>query len=259
MLMKLLKMAYMNSISKKNEVKINIIEKGNAGIFGFFEKEAEVEITPLSPMELKFKKLIPYLTGAGVTFIILLLVLFGGNSDKSTTVSTPSSTETSSVVEKSVEKTSKSFSTSSSSTPTSSSSTNTTSSSTKTSSTSLSQTSIITVENNEDFKSLIQTKDKKTKSKLVKKLKDQTTEFDAYIDKITKFDVTIYPDNYIHNEQPIANFIFSKSKLTSNSAFKSFNNKNFIDGQKIHIRAKIQSYNDKQDLIYLSPIEILPR
>lgn len=156
---------------KKNEVKINIIEKGNAGIFGFFEKEAEVEITPLSPMELKFKKLIPYLTGVGVTFIILLLVLFGGNSDKSTTVSTPSSTETSSVVEKSVEKTSKSFSTSSSSTPASSSSTNTTSSSTKTSSTSLSQTSIITVENNEDFKSLIQTKDKKTKSKLVKNLK----------------------------------------------------------------------------------------
>lgn len=104
---------------------------------------------------------------------------------------------------------------------------------------------------------------KKTKSKLVKKLKDQTTEFDAYIDKITKkitkFDVTIYPDNYIHNEQPIANFIFSKSKLTSNSAFKSFNNKNFIDGQKIHIRAKIQSYNDKQDSIYLSPIEISPR
>lgn len=248
---------------KKNEVRINIIEKGNAGIFGFFEKEAEVEITPLSSMELKFKKLIPYLTGAGVTFIILLLVLFGGNSDKSTTVSTPSSTETSSVVEKSVEKTSESFSTSSNSTPASSSSTNTTSSSTKTSSTSLSQTSIITVENNEDFKSLIQTKDKKTKSKLVKKLKDQTTEFDAYIDKITKkitkFDVTIYPDNYIHNEQPIANFIFSKSKLTSNSAFKSFNNKNFIDGQKIHIRAKIQSYNDKQDLIYLSPIEISPR
>jgi len=202
---------------KKNEVKINIIEKGNAGIFGFFEKEAEVEITPLSPMELKFKKLIPYLTGAGVTFTILLLVLFGGNSDKSTTVSTPSSTETSSVVEKSVEKTSESFSTSSSSTPASSSSTNTTSSSTKTSSTSLSQTSIITVENNEDFKSLI------------------------------------------HNEQPIANFIFSKRKLTSNSAFKSFNNKNFIDGQKIHIRAKIQSYNDKQDLIYLSPIEISPR
>ena len=61
--MKLLKMACMNSISKKNEVKINIIDHGNAGVFGFFEKEAEVEITPLSPLELKVKKLIPYLIG----------------------------------------------------------------------------------------------------------------------------------------------------------------------------------------------------
>lgn len=40
---------------KKSEVKINIIDHGNAGVFGFFEKEAEVEITPLSPMELKIK------------------------------------------------------------------------------------------------------------------------------------------------------------------------------------------------------------
>jgi len=39
----------------KSEVKINIIDHGNAGVFGFFEKEAEVEITPLSPMELKIK------------------------------------------------------------------------------------------------------------------------------------------------------------------------------------------------------------
>ena len=40
----------------KSEVKINIIDHGNAGVFGFFEKEAEVEITPLSPMELKIKR-----------------------------------------------------------------------------------------------------------------------------------------------------------------------------------------------------------
>lgn len=248
---------------KKNEVKVNIIEKGNAGIFGFFEKEAEVEITPLSPMELKFKKLIPYLFGAIAIFMILLSVLIVRNSDKLSTVSIPSSTETSRVVEKSVEKNSGSSSISQSSTSISSSSTSNSSSSTESSSTSPSQSTVITTENNEDFKSLLQAKDKKTKSKLVKKLKDQTTEFDAYIDKITKkitkFDVTIYPENYIHNEQPITHFIFSKRKLTSNSALKSFNNKNFIDGQKIHIRAKIQSYNDKQDLVYLSPIEVSPR
>ena len=28
----------------KSEVKINIIDHGNAGVFGFFEKEAEVEM-----------------------------------------------------------------------------------------------------------------------------------------------------------------------------------------------------------------------
>ena len=70
----------------------------------FFEKEAEVEITPTEPYGIKIQKINSIFTGAGVTFTILLLVLFGGNSDKSTTVSTPSSTETSSVVEKSVEK-----------------------------------------------------------------------------------------------------------------------------------------------------------
>ena len=44
---------------KKNEVRINVIEHGQAGIFGFFEKEAEVEITPLTEKELKLKKITP--------------------------------------------------------------------------------------------------------------------------------------------------------------------------------------------------------
>ncbi|MDU6352723.1 MAG: Jag N-terminal domain-containing protein, partial [Streptococcus mitis] len=123
----------------KSEVKINIIDHGNAGVFGFFEKEAEVEITPLSPMELKIKRLIPYLIGAVTIFMILIAVIIGVYSYKLTTVSPPSSTQTSSIIEKSVEKTSESSSTSSSSTPASSSSTNTTSSSTETSSTSPSQ------------------------------------------------------------------------------------------------------------------------
>ncbi len=71
----------------KSEVKINIIDHGNAGVFGFFEKEAEVEITPLSPMELKIKRLIPYLIGAVTIFMILIAVIIGVYSDKSTTVS----------------------------------------------------------------------------------------------------------------------------------------------------------------------------
>ena len=38
---------------KKEDVHIHVIEKGQSGIFGFFEKEAEVEITPLTEKELK--------------------------------------------------------------------------------------------------------------------------------------------------------------------------------------------------------------
>lgn len=248
---------------KKNEVKINIIEEGSAGVFGFFEKEAEVEITPLSPMELKIKKLIPYLIGAGVIFIILLLVLFGGNSDKSTTVSTPSSTETSSIVEKSVEKTSKSFSTSSSSTPASSSSTNTTSSSTKTSSTSLSQTSIITVENNEDFKSLIQTEDQSVITDFIQKHKGQIIEFDGNIANLakskSKYDILIHSGNYHPDEVSGPNFKIPQITIISNPIFNSFNGDNIKTGQNIHIKAEIGNYNSTQDLIYLSPIEISPR
>jgi len=56
---------------KKEDVHIHVIEKGQAGIFGFFEKEAEVEITPLTEKELKLKKLAPYLSAGG--FVILIL------------------------------------------------------------------------------------------------------------------------------------------------------------------------------------------
>lgn len=166
---------------KKSEVKINIIDHGNAGIFGFFEKEAEVEITPLSPLELKVKKLIPYLIGVAVIFIILISVIIGVYSDKSTTVSPPSSTQTSSIVEKSIEKTSESSSTSQSSTSISSSSTSNSSSSTEASSTSPSQSAIITTENNEDFKALLQTEDSSTITDFIKKYKDKIIEFDGNI------------------------------------------------------------------------------
>ena len=55
---------------KKNEVHINIIEKGQAGIFGFFEKEAEVDIIPLTEKELKVKKNYSIFSwGCFITFI----------------------------------------------------------------------------------------------------------------------------------------------------------------------------------------------
>ena len=251
---------------KKSEVKINIIDHGNAGIFGFFEKEAEVEITPLSPLELKVKKLIPYLIGAVAIFMILISVIIGVYSDKSTTVSHPSSTETSSVIEKSVEKTSESSSTSSSSTPSSSSSTNTTSSSTETSSTSPSQSAVITTENNEEFKALLQTDDSSTITNFIQKYKGQVIEFDGHIADIahyknykTKFD--IYVGNYLGAEQAPSgpNFKFVNITTVSNAAFNSFNGENISKGQNVHIKAQIGNYNSTQDLVYLSPIEVSPR
>lgn len=252
---------------KKSEVKINIINHGNAGIFGFFEKEAEVEITPLSPMELKVKKLIPYLIGVAVIFIILLLVLFGGNSDKSTSVPTSTSTETSSTVEKSVEKTSES-STSQSSTSMSSSLTNTSSSSTESSSTSPAQSAVITTENNEEFKALLQTDDSSTITNFIQKYKGQIIAFDGHIADIahyknykTKFDMLIYGGNYLGAEQAPSgpNFKFVNITTVSNAAFNSFNGENISKGQNVHIKAQIGNYNSTQDLVYLSPIEVSPR
>lgn len=253
---------------KKSEVKINIIDHGNAGIFGFFEKEAEVEITPLSPLELKVKKLIPYLIGVAVIFIILLLVLFGGNSDKSTSVPTSTSTETSSIVEKSVEKTNEVSSTSQSSTSISSSSTSTSSSSTESSSTSSAQSAVITTENNEEFKALLQTEDSNTITDFVQKHKNQTIEFDGHIADIahyknykTKFDMLIYGGDYLGTEQAPSgpNFKFVNVTTVSNSAFKSFNGENISKGQNVRIKAQIGNYNSTQDIVYLSPIEVSPR
>lgn len=253
---------------KKSEVKINIIDHGNSGIFGFFEKEAEVEITPLSPMELKIKKLIPYLIGVGIIFLILLLVLIVINSDKSTTVSTPSSTQTSSTVEKSIEKTNEASSTSQSSTSMSSSSTNTSSSSTESSSTSPAQSAVITTENNEEFKALLQTDDSSTITDFVQKHKNQIIEFDGHIADIahyknykTKFDMLIYGGDYLGTEQAPSgpNFKFVNVTTVSNSAFKSFNGENISKGQNVRIKAQIGNYNSTQDIVYLSPIEVSPR
>ena len=248
---------------KKSEVKINIIDHGNAGIFGFFEKEAEVEITPLSPMELKIKKLMPYLIGAGVIFFILLFILIGVNSDKSTTVSTPSSIQTSSTAEKSIEKTSGSSSTSQSSTSISSSSTSNSSSSTESSSTSPSQSAVITTENNEDFKALLQTEDSSTITDFIKKYKDKIIEFDgniAYLSKLkSKYDVLIHSGDYHPDEASGPNFKIPQITIISNPIFNSFNGDNIKIGQNVHIKAQIGNYNSTQDLIYISPIEISPR
>ena len=268
---------------KKNEVHINIIEKGQAGIFGFFEKEAEVDIIPLTEKELKLKKITPYLVGAALLlsfFIMLLLAIF---QDNKPTTASPSSTSTT-IVEKTTEKSSEQSSTntenSSSSTSSSSnsiensstssssnsienSSTSSSSNSIENSSTSPSQSSTITVENNSEFQVLLQSEDQSTIEDFIKKYKGQTIEFDgniAHLAKVkSKYDILVHSWDYHPDEATGPNFKFVEINLISNPVFKSFNGENIKVGQNVHIKAKVGGYNEKQDLVFLSPIEVSPR
>ncbi len=256
---------------KKNEVHINIIEKGQAGIFGFFEKEAEVDIIPLTEKELKLKKITPYLVGAALLlsfFIMLLLAIF---QDNKPTTASPSSTSTT-IVEKTTEKSSEqsstntensSSSTSSSSNSIENSSTSSSSNSIENSSTSPSQSSTITVENNSEFQVLLQSEDQSTIEDFIKKYKGQTIEFDgniAHLAKVkSKYDILIHSWDYHPDEATGPNFKFVEINLISNPVFKSFNGENIKVGQNVHIKAKVGGYNETQDLVFLSPIEVSPR
>lgn len=246
---------------KKNEVHINIIEKGQAGVFGFFEKEAEVEITPLTEQELKIKKYTPYLIGAALLlslFIVLILAIF---KDNKTPTTSPSSTSTT-IVEKTSEQTDEP-----SPKETSTVSTNITTSSPSTTeapaTSSSPSTNIITVENNEEFKTLLQTDDQNTIKDFIQKYKGQTIEFDgniAHLAKIkSKYDILIHSWDYNPDEATGPNFKFVEISLISNPVFKSFNGENIKVGQNVHIKAKVGGYNEKQDLVFLSPIEVSPR
>lgn len=246
-------------ILKKNEVHINIIEKGQAGIFGFFEKEAEVDIIPLTEKELKLKKITPYLVGAALLlsfFIMLLLAIF---QDNKPTTASPSSTSTT-IVEKTTEKSSEQSSTN---TENSSSSTSSSSNSIENSSTSPSQSSTITVENNSEFQVLLQSEDQSTIEDFIKKYKGQTIEFDgniAHLAKVkSKYDILVHSWDYHPDEATGPNFKFVEISLISNPIFKSFNGENIKVGQNVHIKAKVGGYNEKQDLVFLSPIEVSPR
>lgn len=246
---------------KKNEVHINIIEKGQAGVFGFFEKEAEVEITPLTEQELKIKKYTPYLIGAALLlslFIVLILAIF---QDNKTPTTSPSSTSTT-IVEKTSEQTDEP-----SPKETSTVSTNITTSSPSTTeapaTSSSPSTNIITVENNEEFKILLQTDDQNTIKDFIQKYKGQTIEFDGYIADLaknkSKYDILIYSGDYNPDEATGPNFKFVEIGLISNPVFKPFNGENIRKGQNVHIKAEVGGYNSTQDLIFLSPIEVSPR
>lgn len=241
---------------KKNEVHINIIEKGQAGVFGFFEKEAEVEITPLTEKELKLKKITPYLIGAAFLFFfsfLLLLSIIQGN--KPTTSSTSSTSTT--TVEKTTEQSSTNAENSSSSTSSSPSTTETPSTSSSNSN------KVITIDNNEEFNTFLQTEDQNTIKDFIQKYKGQTIEFDgniARLDKISsKYNILIRSGDYHLDKATGPDFQFFEISLISNPVFNPFNGENIREGQNVHIKAKVGGYNKQQGLVYLSPIEVSPR
>lgn len=246
---------------KKNEVHINIIEKGQAGVFGFFEKEAEVEITPLTEQELKIKKYTPYLIGAALLlslFIVLILAIF---QDNKTPTTSPSSTSTT-IVEKTSEQTDEP-----SPKETSTVSTNITTSSPSTTeapaTSSSNSTTVITIDNNEEFNTFLQTEDQNTIKDFIQKYKGQTIEFDgniANLDKIkSKYNILIRSGDYHLDKATGPDFQFFEISLISNPVFNPFNGENIREGQNVHIKAKVGGYNKKQELVYLSPIEVSPR
>lgn len=241
---------------KKNEVHITIIEKGQAGVFGFFEKEAEVEITPLTEKELKFKKITLYLIGAAFLFFFSFLLLLSVIQGNKPTTASPSSTSTT-TIEKTTEQSSTNTENSSSSTSSSPSTTEAPSTSSSNSNT------VITIDNNEEFKTFLQTEDQNTIKDFIQKYKGQTIEFDgniAHLAKIkSKYDILIHSWDYNPDEATGPNFKFVEISLISNPVFKSFNGENIKVGQNVHIKAKVGGYNEKQDLVFLSPIEVSPR
>ena len=199
---------------------------------------------------------------------MLLLAIF---QDNKPTTASPSSTSTT-IVEKTTEKSSEqsstntknsSSSTSSSSNSIKNSSTSSSSNSIENSSTSPSQSSTITVENNSEFQILLQSEDQSTIEDFIKKYKGQTIEFDgniAHLAKVkSKYDILIHSWDYHPDEATGPNFKFVEINLISNPVFKSFNGENIKVGQNVHIKAKVGGYNETQDLVFLSPIEVSPR
>lgn len=210
----------------------------------------------MTEKELKLKKITPYLIGAAFLFFfsfLLLLSIIQGN--KPTTSSTSSTSTT--TVEKTTEQ-------SSTNTENSSSSTSSSPSTTEAPATSSSpSTNIITVENNEEFKTLLQTDDQNTIKDFIQKYKGQTIEFDGHIANLakikSKYDILIYSGDYHPDEVAGPNFKFVEISLISNPVFKPFNGENIKVGQNVHIKAKVGGYNKEQELVYLSPIEVSPR
>lgn len=121
----------------------------------------------------------------------------------------------------------------------------------------------ITVDNNEEFRALIENPqpDNATIEQFVSKYKGRTIEFDGNVADVapyksykTRFDFLIYAGDYNPNSTHGPNFKFSDVAyydlhLTGNNIPDSIGT-----GQNLHIVAEILEYNSAQEVLFLEPV-----
>ena len=258
---------------KKEDATIEVLEEGSGGIFGLFSKEAEVSITPLSSEEirkrdqLKKLQLIGSIAGAILLIVITgLLIIFGPKDD--TSKSAKQATPSSKIMKQTTDPTSSSIKTESSSSESSKTSSSETRSSSSSASSSSSTPSILTAKNNIEFATILQTEDPDKINEFVNKYKGQVVEFDGHIADIAKSegrntynDILIYSGDYKGPNEafPSPNFKLDEVRPAVDPEFKSFNGNNIIEGENIHIKARLSGYNIGQEILHLGLIEISPR
>ena len=258
---------------KKEDATIEVLEEGSGGIFGLFSKEAEVSITPLSSEEirkrdqLKKLQLIGSIAGAILLIVITgLLIIFGPKDD--TSKSAKQATPSSQIMKQTTDPTSSSIKTESSSSESSKTSSSETRSSSSSASSSSSTPSILTAKNNTEFATILQTEDPDKINEFVNKYKGQVVEFDGHIADIAKSegrntynDILIYSGDYKGPNEavPSPNFKLDEVRPAVDPEFKSFNGNNIIEGENIHIKARLSGYNIGQEILHLGLIEISPR
>ena len=253
---------------KKEDATIKILEEGSGGIFGLFSKEAEVSITPLSSEEirkrdqLKKLQLIGSIAGAILLIVITgLLIIFGPKDD--TSKSAKQATPSSKIMKQTTDPTSSSIKTESSSSESSKTSSSETRSSSSSASSSSSTPSILTAKNNIEFATILQTEDPDKINEFVNKYKGQVVEFDGHIADIAKSegrntynDILIYSGDYKGPNEavPSPNFKLDEVRPAVDPEFKSFNGNNIIEGENIHIKARLSGYNIGQEILHLGLI-----
>ena len=258
---------------KKEDATIEVLEEGSGGIFGLFSKEAEVSITPLSSEEirkrdqLKKLQLIGSIAGAILLIVITgLLIIFGPKDD--TSKSAKQATPSSKIMKQTTDPTSSSIKTESSSSESSKTSSSETRSSSSSASSSSSTPSTLTAKNNIEFATILQTEDPDKINEFVNKYKGQVVEFDGHIADIAKSegrntynDILIYSGDYKGPNEavPSPNFKLDEVRPAVDPEFKSFNGNNIIEGENIHIKARLSGYNIGQEILHLGLIEISPR